>query len=100
MLVNAIRIPVLIHLQPQDVIDILTKEFTNAERDELLFDDVLGEPYNANICYAMLIKSVADRKKKLATLQLNALALSKSELWAIPILNWFQRPMLNARTSQ
>lgn len=37
--------------KPKDVVDILAKEFASAEREELEFDDVLGESYNANICY-------------------------------------------------
>lgn len=41
--------------EPKDVIDILAKEFASAEREELSFDDVLGESYNANICYEVLV---------------------------------------------
>ncbi len=37
--------------KPKDPIDILAKEFAVAEREEMLFDEVLGESYNANICY-------------------------------------------------
>jgi hypothetical protein len=41
--------------KPKDVIDILAKEFADAEREELSFDEVLGESYNANICYELLV---------------------------------------------
>ena len=41
--------------KPRDVIDILAKEFADAEREELAFDEVLGESYNANICYEVFV---------------------------------------------
>ncbi len=37
--------------EPKDPIDILAKEFAQAQREEMLFDEVLGESYHANICY-------------------------------------------------
>jgi hypothetical protein len=40
-------------------IDILAKEFAKAARDELFYDDVLREPYNASICYP---KQVGDKQ--------------------------------------
>jgi hypothetical protein len=41
--------------KPKDVIDILAKEFADAEREELGFDEILGESYNANICYEVQV---------------------------------------------
>lgn len=37
--------------QPKDPIDILAKDIASAQREEMIFDEVLGESYNANICY-------------------------------------------------
>lgn len=37
--------------KPKEPIEILAKEFAQAEREEMFFDEVLGESYNANICY-------------------------------------------------
>jgi hypothetical protein len=37
--------------KPKDPVDILAKEFARAEREEMRYDEVTGEPYRANVSY-------------------------------------------------
>lgn len=39
--------------KPKDPLDILAKEFAEAERDEIKYDEETGDPYRANICYKL-----------------------------------------------
>ena len=39
--------------KPKDPIDILAKEFAEAERDEIKYDEETGDPYRANISYKL-----------------------------------------------
>jgi hypothetical protein len=39
---------------PKDPVEILAKEFAKAERDEIRYDKVTGEPYRANIAYTQM----------------------------------------------
>jgi len=39
--------------KPKDPLDILAKEFAEAEGDEMKHDEETGDPYRANICYKL-----------------------------------------------
>lgn len=39
--------------KPKDPLDILAKEFAEAERDEIKYDEETGDPYRANISYKL-----------------------------------------------
>lgn len=37
--------------KPKDPVELLAKEFSKAESEEIKHDEVTGDPYRANICY-------------------------------------------------
>lgn len=66
--------------KPKDPIDILAKQVSEAEAEETVYDEVLGESVNANICYPVESNSKSDGKQAHLWTELDTATRSKVEL--------------------
>jgi len=66
--------------KPKDPIDILAKLVSEALSEETVFDEVLGEPVNANICYPAESSSKSDGKQDYRWTELDTATRDKVEM--------------------